>query len=361
MKKKLLISAYSLGLGGIEKALVNLLQMIDKNRYEVTLVLEKKEGIFLEQLPKEIEVVEYHIHDDKNIMLRKLKNRIQLIKWKYQHKNKYDFAISFTTYSRPGAHIALNASPHNALWIHNNYEQIYEGDVTKMAQFFHVVQAEKFKNLVFVSFDNQEAVCKYFPNFRKKSMVCNNIIDYQKMLDCAKEKVTISKKKTTFLNVGRHEEHQKRLSRIIIASKRLVEEGYDFQIWFVGDGVDSQEYRRQVVENGLTNVILFLGKCDNPFPYYKKSDAVLLSSQYEGYPVVFIEAMTMNKPLITTKVSDYHEIEDQFGIVVENSGEGVYQGMKEFLDSGYKIKNKFNPKKYNQEIIEKLELLINNK
>ena len=49
-KKKLLFAAYNLDLGGIEKALINLLNLIDYNKYEVTLVLEKKEGIFLNQL-----------------------------------------------------------------------------------------------------------------------------------------------------------------------------------------------------------------------------------------------------------------------------------------------------------------------
>lgn len=358
MKKKIMITAYSLGLGGIEKALINLLQLLDKNRYDITLVLEKKEGIFLSQVPKEIEVLEYRVFNDKNPLVRKIKNRIQLLRWKKEHKNKYDFAISFATYSRPGAHIALNASRHNVLWIHNNYEEIYERDTGKIKEFFRVVQARKFRYLVFVSKDNLEAVCKYIPDFRKKSLVCNNIIDYKRMRELSCEKISIEKRNITFLNVGRHEEHQKRLSRIIDASSRLVEEGYHFTVWFLGDGVDTEYYRQMVRDQKLEDVILFLGKTDNPFPYYKASDAILLSSQYEGYPVVFVEAMTMHKPLVTTKVSDYQEVEEGYGVVVENSHEGVYLGMKEFLDQGYKIKNEFDPEKYNQKIMEKLEELI---
>ena len=165
MKKKILISAYSLGLGGIEKALVNLLCMMDKDRYDITLVLEKKEGLFLEKVPEEIKIVEYKVCDDKNILLRKIKNRIHLLQWKKEHHNRYDFAISFTTYSRPGARIALNASSNNALWIHNNYEEIYNRNEEKMRQFFRTVKAWKFSHLVFVSNDNKEALCKYFKEF----------------------------------------------------------------------------------------------------------------------------------------------------------------------------------------------------
>lgn len=356
--KRIMITAYSLGLGGIEKALINLLQLLDKEKYEITLVLEKCEGIFLDQVPKEVKIVEYSVCDDKNIIIRKIKNRLKLMKWKKEHKNKYDFAISFATYSRPGAHIALNASVHNALWIHNNYEQIYEKDEGKIKEFFQVIQASKFSKLVFVSYDNQKAVCKYIPEFEKRSFVCNNIIDYKKMYDNSLEKIDIQKRRITFLNVGRHEEHQKRLTRIISASERLVDEGYQFNVWFVGDGVDSQDYQKMVKDAKLDDTILFLGKKSNPFPYYKLCDAVLLSSMYEGYPVVFVESMTMNKPLVTTRVSDYQEIEDGYGIVVENSLDGVYFGMKKFLDEGYEISQRFDPEKFNQSIMRQLDFLI---
>jgi len=356
--KKILITAYSLGLGGIEKALINLLHLLPANQYDITLVLEKKEGIFLEQVPDSVKVIEYRVCDDKNVFVRKLKNRLHLLVWKVRHKNRYDFAISFATYSRPGAHIALNASSHNALWIHNDYCLLYEGDQYKMAEFFRGIQARKFQKLVFVSEENRNSLCKLFSEFEKKSIVCNNIIDYEAIREKALENTSLKKEKVTFLNVGRHEEHQKRLSRIIEASSKLVAEGYDFTVWFVGDGVDRAYYQQMVEKSHLTDTILFLGKQDNPFPYYKACDCVLLSSMYEGYPVVFIEAMTMNKPLVTTMVSDYQEVRDGFGIVVENSLDGVYRGMKEFLDHGYSCKKKFDPEKFNQNILEKLELLM---
>ena len=77
MAKKLLFTAYSLGLGGIEKALVNLLNRLDYKKYDVTLILEKKEGIFLEQIPKEVKVLEYKISDNKIVILRKIYNRLK--------------------------------------------------------------------------------------------------------------------------------------------------------------------------------------------------------------------------------------------------------------------------------------------
>ena len=95
---------------------------------------------------------------------------------------------------------------------------------------------------------------------------------------------------------------------------------------------------------------------ENPYPYLKESDCLLMSSQFEGYPVVFVESMILNKPIITTLVSDANkDIKDKFGIVTENSLDGVYDGMKKFLDEGFEIKKKFDPEKFNKDIINELK------
>ena len=95
---------------------------------------------------------------------------------------------------------------------------------------------------------------------------------------------------------------------------------------------------------------------ENPYPYLKESDCLLMSSQFEGYPVVFVESMILNKPIVTTLVSDANkDIKDKFGIVTENSLDGVYEGMKKFLDEGFEIKKKFDPEKFNKDIINELK------
>ena len=88
------------------------------------------------------------------------------------------------------------------------------------------------------------------------------------------------------------------------------------------------------------------------------ADVLLMSSDFEGYPVVFIESEILEKPIITTNVSDsMKDIQNKFGIVVERSEDGVYLGMKEFLEKGF-ITNKFDAEKFNQDILKKVEELI---
>lgn len=359
MKKKLLFTSYSMNVGGIEKALINLLKRLDYDKYEVTLVLERKEGIFLDLLPKEVEVLEYKISNCKFVPFRKIYNRLKLIKWKNKLKNNYYFSCSFCTYSIPSAHLALAASTNNAIWMHGNYYILYNKDESKLKEFLDGVFVKSFKKVVFVSEENKREICKHYDGIKEKSIVCNNFINGDEIIEKSKEKIDFKRNKNPlFVNVGRHDEYQKRLSRIIEASKRLVDEKYQFQILFIGDGPDSMMYDDMIKTYGLENVIINLGRQVNPYPYYKIADAVLLSSEYEGYPVVFLESMIMNKPILSTKVSDWEGLNDKNGKFCDFDTESVYEMMKDYLDKGFKIKNKFDYNKYNKEIEDKINSII---
>lgn len=362
MKKRLLFTAYSMGLGGIEKALINLLKRLDYNKYDVTLILENKEGIFLDLVPKEVKILEYKISNSKLVLFRKIYNRLKLLFWNLKIKNKYDFSCSFATSSRPGAYLALAASTNSHLWVHLNYYVTYNYNEAEMAKFFDGLKAKKFNRIVFVSNENKRDVCAHYNAISDKAYVCNNFIDGVEILDKSLEECDYKKgKETLFVNVGRHDEYQKRLSRIIDASKKLKEEKYKFKILFIGDGPDHEMYVNNVKKLGLEKTILFLGKKKNPFPYYNISDAVILSSEYEGYPVVYLESMILNKPIISTKVSDWEDLDNKYGTFCDTDTESVYKNMKRFLDEGFKIKKKFDFSKYNEDIENKISSMINNK
>lgn len=362
MKKRLLFTAYSLELGGIEKALVNLLNRLDYEKYDVTLIVEKKEGIFLDMINSNVKVLEYKISDSKVVLFRKIKNRLKLIFWKLKLNKKYDFSCSFATYSIPGAHLALAASKNSTLWMHGNYYVNYGCDEDVLKDFLDGVFATKFKRVVFVSDENKREVCKHYQGISDKAMVCNNFIDGDEIIEKASEKVEFKRKKCPlFLNVGRHEEYQKRLTRIIEATEKLVKDGYKFQILCIGDGPDSFRYQDMVSDMKLDDVIVFLGKKKNPYPYYKMCDAVILSSEYEGYPVVFLESMVLDKPILSTKISDWEELDGKYGMFSSLDTDGVYKMMKKYLDKGFEVKERFDYNQFNLEVEKKIIKMINDK
>lgn len=76
---------------------------------------------------------------------------------------------------------------------------------------------------------------------------------------------------------------------------------------------------------------------------------------------MFQEAFVLNKPIITTDVSDaLSDIQDKFGIVTLKEVDKIYKAMKQFIQNGYEIKEKFDAEIYNNDIIKKIENIINN-
>ena len=162
-----------------------------------------------------------------------------------------------------------------------------------------------------------------------------------------------------FINVSRHYEKAKKITRIIDASKRLKDEGYNFKVWLVGDGEDTQEYINKIKECNLKDVVLLKGRQTNPYKFIKASDALVVSSDFEGYGMVIDEARVLNRPVISTDVADADLIlKEGFGILTSNSLDGIYTAMKEFLDNGYNIKNKFDYTEFNKEIDNRLVNLL---
>lgn len=358
--KKLLFSAVDMNVGGIETALLTLLNYLAEKNYEITLVLEKKQGTFLQNLNDKIKVVEYNPSNCKIVLLRKIINSTKRIKFILKYKNKFDFAASFATYSNMASFVARTASTNNALWGHADYLELFNYDKEKVKTFFNNLHYDEFKNIVFVSKKAKETFLEIYPNSKNKVIVCNNIIDYKKIETLSNEKIEEKKNVYTFVNVGRHDEKQKRLTRIIEASKNLKQEGYNFEVWFIGEGKDTNIYKELVKKYKLEECIKFVGAKKNPYPYMKLADTIILSSDYEGYPVVFVEAFVLNKPIITTNVSDaLEDVQNKYGIVTSKDEEGIYEAMKTFLQNGFTIKEKFNSEKYNNNITEEIEKLIN--
>ncbi len=369
--KKLLFGAYSLDIGGIEKALVTLANKLQEQGYDITIVLEKKQGIFVKEINPKIKIIEYRPSESKNIIKRKIINYCKRIKFAVKYKNKFDFSASFATYSLPASFVARTASKNCYLWVHSDYLTLFNENTQKMKEFFCEKKYNEFKKMIFVSKNGRENFIKVFPDMKKRTIVCNNLIDAKKILKLSDEKISESDfekinkieynkegKMTTFINVGRHVEKEKKLTRLIDAASLLKKDNLNFRILFIGEGPETEEYKKQVKEKNLEQNIIFLGKKQNPYPYFKMSDCVVLTSDYEGYPVVFLESFILQKPIITTKVSDYDEVENKYGYVTEKNTKDIYEKMKKIITEGFEITEKFDYERYNDEILKKIESLF---
>ena len=218
MTKKLLFISKNMDFGGMEKALVVLLNNLTKH-YDITLILEEKKGPLLVDLDKKVKVVEYSLSKNQNILVRKFKNLIHKTIWKWQNHNKYDFACNYATYSLIGSYLARVASTNNALYVHNDYYELFQHNLDSFKTFFNNLNVQGFKNIFFVSNESKASFDLIYQNLKQKTKVINNLCDYDniKQLSCEKTDIPFNKEDTNFLFIGRLDNKQKNLQRMIEA------------------------------------------------------------------------------------------------------------------------------------------------
>ena len=166
----------------------------------------------------------------------------------------------------------------------------------------------------------------------KDVFVVNNPNDTGLIRKKASELTVDTKGVFTFVTVARICDRQKGFMRLLDVCKRLNDEGLKYNVWLVGDGEDYDNVKNRAEELKLPNVKLF-GLQGNPYVYIKSADAYLCTSYYEGFSMVMMEAVILGTPMISTEVSGAREMlgDSEYGLVVENSSEGIYEGMKKLI------------------------------
>ena len=336
-KKRLLFTAHSLNVGGIETALINLVNRINLEKYQVDILLEKKEGIFLDKVKEEITVREFKVYNNKNVIIRKILNLSKRLIYTTTDYHTYDFSCCYATYSLSGSKLSKIASINNSIYIHSNYEQIYAKE-KEFREFFDNRDIRNFKHIIFVSNQAKDSFLKYYKDEKEKCLVLNNFINTKEIEE--KKKVKIEEKKpkdkTLLMFIGRLDDTSKKLGRAI----HLIKDIKKTELWIIGDGKDKDKYQEMVKKEKLENRIKFLGAKKNPYPYMDIADYIILTSDYEGFPVTYLEAITLQKPLITTiDVSDDKiNIGKDYASIISMEEEKMVSQVKEILKENKKPK-----------------------
>ena len=126
----------------------------------------------------------------------------------------------------------------------------------------------------------------------------------------------------------------KGFDRLLSAHRRLLDERYPHRVCVLGIGEERRKLERAIRAYGVEDSFLLLGYRDNPYPYVSRSDVYVCPSRREGFSTAVTEALILGVPVVSTDCSGAREllgVDNEYGIVVENSGEGVYRGMKQML------------------------------
>lgn len=389
MKKKLLFVIDSLHSGGAEKSLVSLLSILDYTRFDVDILLFNKEGLYLPLVPKQVrmlEVPEYfrYKQKDKNkinlkMELARLRNSLYIRNPYYKKKYhgaqitcknilknlskqpiKYDVAIAYSQ-GLPTYYVAEKVESDRKLcWINTDYKKAgYNSNFDKKYY-------EKYNYIVAVSEKNKEVLESIYPEFRDKIRVIYDIISPDLVKKMANEGQVYDDKfeGIRILTIGRHV-HLKGYDMAIDAAKLLKESGVNFRWYSIGEGVLTNDLKKQVKEKGLEDNFIFLGTYTNPYPFIRECDIYCQPSRFEGFGMAIAEAKILQKPIIATNFDIiYDQIEDKKnGLIVNMNSKDLYIGIKKILDDKNLIKiiNKnLNNEKIGtkNEIIKLIKLLV---
>ena len=356
MKKKLALIMTTMQVGGTEKVLIEMLDAIDYNCYDVDLWLQGTGP--LDYLVNPNVHIKFWGNDNSEKVVKKLLSdgkiwnicksafywllaRIHFQDWVfnglYMAKMQcpctdmvYDCVIAYQGLSPLVVATALYRfdAPKKIAWIHGSdafqqcHVKIIEKEYGKLDRIFCVSNALK-----------KEFSSKY-RKLDKKTDVFYNLLNQQDIMTKAEEPIIEELRPVSLVTVGRLSA-EKGQQMIPQTARLLLDAGYDIHWYLVGDGALRDNIEQECRKQDVCDRVILLGTRQNPYPYIKQCDIYVQPSFTEGYCTTTMEAKVLSKPIVTTDAPGMQEqiISGESGLIVDAmTPEAIADGIKLLLD-----------------------------
>jgi len=297
-KIKILFFVPQLVGGGAEKVSINIMRILEKNRFEVHLVVINGEGPALRYLSEDI--ILHDLEVSKTMFsvfkLRKLifEIRPDIL---FSSLIRGNIAVSL-------AIIGLKNKPFIIFRSPNSPKLLLKHNQMKFFQKYLLEYAYKKADLVLAQTPEMKAeIIKYHGITKDKITVFLNPIDTDTIDKQIKNiKNPFESKNINVVAAGRIT-YQKGFDLLIKSFKNVVEENPLFRLYIIGedDGCELENLQKIVKELKLTEYIYFLGYKKNAYKYFYFSDLYVLSSRWEGLPNTVLENLYLHKPIVSTR------------------------------------------------------------
>lgn len=330
--KKVLFLIHDLGQGGAEKVLVNLVNKMNINEFDITLLSIFDVGENKQFLRKEVKY--------KYIFKRVFRGNsyfMKLLTPKQLHncfiKEHYDVEISFL--EGPCARIISGCTDINTkliTWIHIEQKNVRRA----IAPFRSYKEANGCYNRFDKIFCVSKGVKRDFTSIfdiKKEVKVMYNVIDTEYIKKMSKVQVS----NTIFMHdtfkiiaVGKLLK-SKGFDRILKIVRSLINEGIIIHLYILGSGPEEKTIKKYIKENNMEKYVDLIGYDINPYKYMSKCDLFVCASYAEGFSTAATEALVLGLPVCTVNVSGMDELlgkNNSFGVITENEDNALYQGIK---------------------------------
>lgn len=383
-KKKIVFVTKALWIGGIETALINLLNHMDYSKYDVTLLTTHWVLELLNQINPNCRVLAvdrektftfcekyrffrlYQLTEQAEApsLLHKMLMWITpFIKWienrlyiRYIRRclssEHFDTCVIYSDVTAEIAIRAISADRYLMYYHHGAMRHVYHDKIAY----------RKCDKIIAVSENQASELKRFVPSAAPKIIVIHNLTDVDGIRKKAEQQIeeVFDSQRFHIVTVGRVS-REKGMDIAVQVCAKLVKDGLKSICWWiVGDGPEMQEVRALVNEFGVAPYMKLVGMKENPYPYIHQANLYVQPSRVESFGLTMLEAMILGKIVIATMTAGSKEIllQRKNGIICVRNTEELISAVESFILHGCNCSG-IDLKSFKVENIQMIELLEN--
>ncbi|MCK5854343.1 MAG: glycosyltransferase [Sulfurovaceae bacterium] len=294
-KQRIVFIIHALYSGGAQRVVVNLVNNLNRDKFDIHLIVLKAEGIMLGDIASDVT-----IHDLNNPSISRV--FFKFLKKIYSLKPHIVFSGigHINGLLSPFIPILNRLIPHNVYWVARETSiaslYIQHDSNSHLYQFLYRKFYKNFNQVICQSSYMRDDLIKAFNLPKEKMVVINNPVDIDKIERLSMEKMSreFNPDVTNILAVGALRE-EKRFDLLLEAFALL---GDNYSLTIVGEGEKEQELKALSSELNIEKSVFFEGQQSNPYNYMKNADVLVLTSAFEGFPNVLLESNSCGTSVI---------------------------------------------------------------